>query len=102
MVGSHALVDLDAFIAGPIARGRAAPVFMKDATMTDLVRSERSGTSAIVRMNRAEKQNALSRELFAAIDDALMALDGDVEIRGIVITGNENVFSTGGDLKEAL
>ena len=70
--------------------------------MTDLVKIERTGTSAVVRMNRAEKQNALSRDLFAAIDDALMALDDDSEIRGIVITGNESVFSTGGDLKEAL
>ena len=70
--------------------------------MTELVLIERSGTSAILRMNRAEKQNALSRELFAAIDDALMALDDDAQVRGIVITGNEKVFSTGGDLKEAL
>src|SRR5262247_2840212 len=70
--------------------------------MTEMVLLERIGTSAIIRMNRAEKQNALSRELFAAIDDALMALDDDPAVRGIVITGNENVFSTGGDLKEAL
>ena len=70
--------------------------------MTELVLIERSGTSAIIRMNRAQKQNALSRELFAAIDDALMALDDDRAIRGIVITGSDTVFSTGGDLKEAL
>ena len=70
--------------------------------MSELVLIERSGTSAVVRMNRPEKQNALSRELFAALDDALMALEDDNRIRGIVITGNENVFSTGGDLKEAL
>ena len=70
--------------------------------MTELVLTEKSGTSAIIRMNRGEKQNALSRELFAAIDAALAALDADAAVRGIVITGNENVFSTGGDLKEAL
>jgi enoyl-CoA hydratase/carnithine racemase len=70
--------------------------------MTDLVLIERHGTSAIVRMNRAEKQNALSRELFVAIDAALVELEADEAVRGIVLTGNEKVFSTGGDLKEAL
>jgi enoyl-CoA hydratase/carnithine racemase len=63
---------------------------------------ERQGSSAILRMNRAEKQNALSRELFEAIDQALVALDDDSTVRGVVLTGNEKVFSTGGDLKEAL
>jgi len=70
--------------------------------MADIVLIERHGSSAIVRMNRAEKQNALSRELFEAIDQALVALDDDSTVRGIVLTGNEKVFSTGGDLKEAL
>ena len=70
--------------------------------MTELVLIEKSGTSAIIRMNRGAKQNALSRELFAAIDAALATLDGEPSVRGIVITGNEKVFSTGGDLQEAL
>ena len=70
--------------------------------MTELALIERSGSSAIIRMNRAQKQNALSREMFAAIDDALKALELDASVRGIVITGNESVFSTGGDLQEAL
>ena len=70
--------------------------------MAELVLIERHGTSAVVRMNRAEKQNALSRELFEAIDQAIARLDDEAEVRGIVLTGNEKVFSTGGDLKEAL
>lgn len=70
--------------------------------MSDLVLVERHGSSAIVRMNRAEKHNALSRELFHAIDDALAQLDDDPAVRGVVLTGNEKVFSTGGDLQEAL
>jgi enoyl-CoA hydratase/carnithine racemase len=70
--------------------------------MADIVLIERHGTSAIVRMNRPEKNNALSRELFEAIYQALLALEDDDSVRGIVITGNDKVFSTGGDLKEAL
>ena len=57
--------------------------------MTALVSIERSGSSAIIRMNRAQKQNALSRDLFAAIDAALQALEADTGVRGIVITGVE-------------
>jgi enoyl-CoA hydratase/carnithine racemase len=70
--------------------------------MSELVLIERHGTSAVLRMNRAEKQNALSRELFEAIDAALAGADEDPAVRGVVLTGNEKVFSTGGDLKEAL
>ena len=70
--------------------------------MADLILVERHGTSALVRMNRPEKQNALSRELFEAIDQAIAQLDDDASVRGIAITGNDKVFSTGGDLKEAL
>ena len=36
--------------------------------MSDLVLIDRHASSAVVRMNRGEKQNALSRELFAAIE----------------------------------
>lgn len=70
--------------------------------MSDLVLVERHGSSAIVRMNRPEKHNALSRELFHAIDAALARLDDEPAVRGIVLTGGDKVFSTGGDLKEAL
>jgi enoyl-CoA hydratase/carnithine racemase len=70
--------------------------------MSELVLIERHDSSAIVRMNRAEKQNALSRELFEAIDTAFATLDEDPSVRGIVLTGSDKVFSTGGDLKEAL
>ena len=69
--------------------------------MTDLVLIERHATSAVVRLNRTEKQNALSRELFEAIDAAVADLDADPGVRGIVLTGSDKVFSTGGDLKEA-
>ena len=70
--------------------------------MSDLVLIERHDTSAVLRMNRPEKQNALSRALFEAIDQALAALEDDASVRGIVLAGNDKVFSTGGDLQEAL
>lgn len=63
---------------------------------------ERTPPAAIVILNHPDKQNALTASLLSAIDEKLAELDEDSEIRGIVLTGNEKVFSTGGDLNEAL
>jgi enoyl-CoA hydratase/carnithine racemase len=70
--------------------------------MSEILIVERHGNAALVRFNRPDKQNALSAEVLDAIDTTLAELDKDASIRGVVITGNEKVFSTGGDLKEAL
>ena len=70
--------------------------------MAELLLIERRLPAAIVTLNRPDKQNALSAALLEAIDDELAKLDRDPDVRGIVLTGNEKVFSTGGDLKEAL
>jgi len=70
--------------------------------MSDVLFVERRLPAAIVRLNRPQMKNALSGALLRAIDDALTALDEDAEVRGIVITGGDEVFSTGGDLNEGL
>lgn len=70
--------------------------------MSDVLLVERHGNAALVRFNRPDKQNALSAELLSTIDTTLAKLDDDPAVRGVVFTGNEKVFSTGGDLKEAL
>ncbi len=67
-----------------------------------LLTVEKRGSAAIVTLNRPTKQNALSTALLQEIDATLASLDRDPEVRGIVLTGNEKVFSTGGDLKEGL
>jgi len=68
----------------------------------ELLLVERRGPAAIVTFNRPTKQNALSSAVLHAVDDTLAELDRDPDLRGIVITGNDKVFSTGGDLKEGL
>ena len=70
--------------------------------MTELVLSEVRPPAVVLTMNRPEKQNALSRELFEALDAGLDAAEADDAVRGVVLTGNDKVFSTGGDLKQAL
>ncbi len=70
--------------------------------MAELLLIERRLPAVIVTFNRPDKQNALSAAVLEAIDHELADLDADPAVRGIVLTGNQKVFSTGGDLKEAL
>src|SRR3990172_5034698 len=70
--------------------------------MSEHLLVERRLPAAIVTLNRPDKQNAFSAPILRAIDERLAELDEDPEVRGIVLAGNEKVFSTGGDLKEAL
>ena len=70
--------------------------------MSELLIVERRLPAVIITFNRPDKQNALSAAVLEAIDKTLFELDQDAEVRGIVLTGNQKVFSTGGDLKEAL
>ena len=51
-------------------------------------------------MNRPKQLNALSGELMAAVVGALQELDGDPEIRAIVLGGNERAFAAGADIGE--
>lgn len=70
--------------------------------MTSLLKIDKQGSAAVVTLNRPEKQNALSTQLLDELAATVIALDADSLVRGIVLTGNEKVFSTGGDLKEGL
>lgn len=65
-----------------------------------LVLVERDGRVAVVLLNRPKQLNALSGELMAALAGVLAELDGDSEIRAIVLGGNERVFAAGADIGE--
>ena len=66
----------------------------------DLVIVERDGRVGVVLMNRPKQLNALSGELMDAVVGALEELDGDAEIRAIVLGGNERAFAAGADIAE--
>jgi enoyl-CoA hydratase len=51
-------------------------------------------------MNRPKQLNALSGDLMAAVVGALGELDGDQEIRAIVLGGGERAFAAGADIAE--
>jgi len=55
---------------------------------------------ALVQFNRPEVHNALSLDLMEELGDIMTRLDKDDKVRSIIITGNDNAFSVGADLKE--
>ena len=61
----------------------------------------REAPIATVQLDRPEVLNALSEELMDELVRSLEALDGEPEIRCIVITGNEKAFAAGADIKQS-
>ena len=62
---------------------------------------ERDEGVGIITLNRPEVLNALSRDLYRQIDEALEDLETDDEIRVVVVTGKgERAFSAGADIHE--
>ena len=49
-------------------------------------------------MNRPERLNALSPQLWAEIDRGLAAADSDPDVRAVVLTGTGRAFSAGADM----
>jgi enoyl-CoA hydratase/carnithine racemase len=63
---------------------------------------ERHGPTAVVRLNRPEKHNAISRKMSAELIDSLDALEEDDGVRVIVLTGAGNkAFCAGADMAQA-
>lgn len=60
---------------------------------------ERDGPVMIATMNRPERMNALSAEMFARMSDAWHEASQDDEVRCIVLTGAGGNFCAGMDLK---
>jgi enoyl-CoA hydratase len=61
---------------------------------------ERDDRVGVVLMNRPKQLNALSGELMGAVVEVLVQLDGDDEVRAIVLGGCERAFAAGADIGE--
>ena len=55
-----------------------------------------------VEIDRADKKNALTVAMYAAMADALVAADADAAVRVILIHGKPDCFTAGNDLKDFL
>jgi len=63
------------------------------------VRRESRGLVAVIAIDRPDRRNALSREVVAALGDALDQARYDPAIRAVVLTGTPPTFCSGMDLK---
>lgn len=70
--------------------------------MTDHILVEKQGAVQIIRINRAEKKNALTDAMYTAIVDGFEAGEADPEVKVQLITGSNGVFTAGNDIKEFL
>lgn len=70
--------------------------------MTDHILFERRGAVQIIRMNRPEKKNAITRAMYAAMAGALRDGDRDETLRCHVFLGVPGAFSSGNDLADFL
>jgi enoyl-CoA hydratase len=64
------------------------------------LRCERQEGIALVRLNRPEKLNALSRTLIKALQDLFKQLNEEKSLRAIILTGEGPAFCAGTDLNE--
>ena len=67
--------------------------------MPEAIELQREEAVAIVRLNRPERRNALSPAVLEELAQAVGDLDAEVGVRCIVITGTDEVFAAGADIK---
>jgi len=55
----------------------------------------------LIKLNRPKVLNAMNRQLWIEMQDALEAVKSDSDIKALIITGEGRAFSTGADLKDS-
>lgn len=55
---------------------------------------------ALIQLNRPKELNALNPQLMQEVRDALQQLDKNEQVKAIIITGNDQAFAAGADIKQ--
>jgi enoyl-CoA hydratase/carnithine racemase len=69
-----------------------------EGTMSSEIIVARDGGVEVVRINRPEKRNALTRAMYDAMTAALKAAEADAEVAAHLITSTGGVFTAGNDI----
>ena len=64
------------------------------------ITSTRIGQTQVIRFNRPEKMNAITRDMYAGLTSALNDAAGDFGVRAVVITSKGDHFTAGNDIKD--
>lgn len=67
--------------------------------MSDVIH-ERQGAVSILRLNRADKKNALTGAMYTALAEGLKAANADEGVAATVILGQPGIFCAGNDIKD--
>ena len=70
------------------------------STETSHIRTCLEGRVLRIELNRPEKKNALTQEMYAALADAFAAADKDPQVRCVLLHGAGDCFTSGNDLKD--
>lgn len=65
-----------------------------------LVTEQYQPNIALIQLNRPKELNALNPQLMGEVRDALLALDKNDAVKVIIITGNDQAFAAGADIKQ--
>ncbi|OCW55676.1 crotonase/enoyl-CoA hydratase family protein [Hoeflea olei] len=71
--------------------------------MTDHILTERAGDAGalnVIRFNRPDKKNAITRAMYQAMAEALTDGEADASVRAHVMLGTPGAFSSGNDLQD--
>lgn len=66
--------------------------------MSDDIQFERDGSVGIIRLNRPEQMNALTREMMIDFMHCAIECDENPDIRAVILTGRGRAFCAGADL----
>ncbi|MBY5993731.1 enoyl-CoA hydratase [Ferrimonas balearica] len=68
----------------------------------DLITLHRDNAVMVLTLNRPDKRNALTQQMYSALSQHLKAAEADDEVRAVLIQGQEDCFSAGNDLGDFL
>ncbi len=68
--------------------------------MSDPILIERDGGLQTIRFNRIEKKNAITRDMYHTLADAVTSADHDDRIAATLFLGQSGVFTAGNDLND--
>lgn len=64
------------------------------------IKLQKKAGYSIITLNRPDKLNALNKQLFTDLDNAITDIELDDEVRALLITGEGKAFAAGADIKE--
>lgn len=67
-----------------------------------MVRAETRDRVAHVVLDRPEKKNAITAEMYVQLAEALAAADADARVRAILLSGSKDCFTAGNDIADFL